>query len=218
MRHFYGFVHVRIMQALGAYGLRGFYERKEHFLQSVPYAVKNLEWLQRKADLQVKVPELTRIFKAMTNSSYLRQFGKPRLGLTARIMSFSYRNGVPGDEKGHGGGFVFDCRCLPNPGREERYMPLTGMDKPVREYIEGLPEAKEFLSHIFALVDAAIDNYRSRNFTDLMISFGCTGGRHRSVWCAERLAEHLKETGKAETELTHRELDRKSAGAIAVGK
>lgn len=218
MRHFYGFVYVRILQALGAYGLRGFYERKEHFLQSVPYAVKNIEWLLRKAEVPVKLPELMRIFKAMAGSTRLRQFGKPKLGLTARIMSFSYRAGVPTDEKGHGGGFVFDCRCLPNPGREERYMPLTGMDRPVKEYLESIPETKEFLSHVFALIDSAIDAYRSRNFTDLMISFGCTGGRHRSVWCAERLAEHLKENGKAETELNHRELERKLTGSIAVDK
>ncbi|MEI7482120.1 MAG: RNase adapter RapZ [Elusimicrobiota bacterium] len=207
MRHFYAYVYIRIMQALGAYGLRGFYEGKTHFLQSVPYAVKNIEWLLRNADVPVKLPELTRIFKSMTASSYLRQFGAGKLGLTVRVSSFSYRKGLPSDESGHGGGFVFDCRYLPNPGREEKFAPLTGKDAEIQAYLAEKPQVGEFLKGVFALVDAAAENYQSRNFTDLMVSFGCTGGRHRSVYCAEQLKKHLMEKYKIKVELSHRQLE-----------
>ncbi|MBI4801434.1 MAG: phosphotransferase [Elusimicrobia bacterium] len=212
MRYFHGFVFIRIMQALGAYGLRGFYEGKTHFLQSVPYAVKNLEWLLRKAEVPVKLPELNLLFRRMVASSYLRQFGATKLGLTVRVASFSYRGGLPSDEKGHGGGFIFDCRSLPNPGREEKYALLTGKDAEVVLYLCAEPRAGEFLESVFKLIDRAVENYLSRNFTDLMVSFGCTGGRHRSVYCAESLKNHLLEKYKIRAELHHRELD---AGAGA---
>ena len=207
MRYFHAYVYIRIMQALGAYGLRGFYEGKTHFLQSVPYAVKNIEWLLRRGDVPVKLPELTRIFKSMAASSYLRQFGATKLGLTVRVSSFSYRKGLPSDGSGHGGGFVFDCRSLPNPGRQEEFAPLTGKDAKVAAYLSGAPEVGEFLAGVFGLVDRAVENYQSRNFTDLMVSFGCTGGRHRSVYCAERLKEHLAEMYKIKVELQHREFE-----------
>ncbi|OGS52194.1 MAG: phosphotransferase enzyme family protein, partial [Elusimicrobia bacterium RIFOXYB2_FULL_62_6] len=207
MRHFHAFVYVRIMQALGAYGLRGFYEGKAHFLQSVPYAVRNLEWLQRKAEVPVKLPELNQIFRRMVASTYLRQFGAAKPGLTVRVQSFSYRTGLPSDEKGHGGGFVFDCRSLPNPGREEKYMPLTGRDAEVISYLSNDLRVGGYLETVFKLIDGAVENYLSRNFTDLMVSFGCTGGRHRSVYCAESLTKHLQEKYKVRVELAHRELD-----------
>lgn len=204
-RHYHAFVYIRIMQAMGAYGLRGFYEGKTHFLQSVPYAVRNIEWLLRNAELEVKAPELTQCFKRIAASSYLRQFGKTKLGLTVRITSFSFKNGLPLDEKGHGGGFVFDCRALPNPGRYEQYAQLTGKDKPVIDFLQKEPEVAKYLEHVFGLLDASVENYLSRNFTSLMVNFGCTGGRHRSVYCAEALAAHVKEKYGARVELTHRE-------------
>lgn len=207
MRHFHAFVYTRIMQALGAYGLRGFYEGKAHFLASVPYAVRNLEWLQRKAEVPVKLPELNQLFRRMVASSYLRQFGTAKPGLTVRVQSFSYRTGLPSDEKGHGGGFVFDCRSLPNPGREEKYMPLTGRDAEVVSYLSNDLRVGEYLETVFKLIGRAVENYLSRNFTDLMVSFGCTGGRHRSVYCAESLKKHLLEKYKVRVELQHRELD-----------
>lgn len=207
MRYFYGYVYIRIMQAMGAYGLRGFYEGKTHFLQSVPYAVRNIEWLLRHAEMPVKLPELARIFRAMAASSYLRQFGSTKLGLTVRVSSFSYRKGLPADDKGHGGGFVFDCRFLPNPGREAKYAPLTGRDPEVASFLSGSKEVKSFLEGVYALLDPAVENYQSRNFTDLMVSFGCTGGRHRSVYCAEQFKKHLLEKYKVKAELRHRELD-----------
>lgn len=205
MRHYYAFVYIRIMQAMGAYGLRGFYERKTHFLASVPYAVRNLEGLLRKAELEVKVPELTACFKRIAASSYLRQFGATHLGLTVRIMSFSFKNGMPLDDRGHGGGFVFDCRSLPNPGRHEQYAQLTGRDKPVADFLRKEPGVAKFLENVFSLTDQSVENYLSRNFTSLSVAFGCTGGRHRSVYCAEALAARLKQKFGARVELTHRE-------------
>ncbi len=205
MRHYYAFAYIRIMQAMGAYGLRGFYEGKTHFLNSVPYAVRNIEWLLRNAELEVKLPELTQCFKRIAASSYLRQFGKTKLGLTVRITSFSFRNGLPLDEKGHGGGFVFDCRALPNPGRYAEYAQLTGKDKPVMDYLQKEPEVAKFLASVFAITDMSVENYLSRNFTSLMVNFGCTGGRHRSVYCAEALAARIKQKYGARVELSHRE-------------
>ncbi|OGR79143.1 MAG: phosphotransferase enzyme family protein [Elusimicrobia bacterium GWC2_64_44] len=205
MKYYPAFVYVRIMQAMGAYGLRGFYERKTHFLASVPYAVRNLEWLLRNSELEVKTPELTACFKRIAASSYLRQFGQTRLGLTVRIMSFSYKNGVPLDDRGHGGGFIFDCRALPNPGRYAEYAQLTGRDKPVAEFLKKEPEVEKFLAGVFSITGQSVENYQTRNFTSLSVAFGCTGGRHRSVYCAEALAAHLKLKYGARVEVTHRE-------------
>jgi len=206
MRHYHAFVYIRIMQAMGAYGLRGFYEGKTHFLNSVPYAVRNIEWLLRNAELEVKLPELTTTLKRIAASSYLRQFGRTKLGLTVRINSFSFKNGQLLDDKGHGGGFVFDCRALPNPGRYEAYAQLTGKDRPVIEFLQKEPEVTKFLENVFAITDMSVENYLSRNFTSLMVNFGCTGGRHRSVYCAEALAARVKQKYGARVELAHREM------------
>ncbi|MFA6092488.1 MAG: RNase adapter RapZ [Elusimicrobiota bacterium] len=202
LEFYHGFVYIRIMQALGAFGLRGFYERKEHFLQSIPYAVRNLEHLLGVARLPVKLPALTQVWRSLAGSTRLRQFGKASLSLTVRVRSFSYRAGMPQDDRGHGGGFVFDCRSLPNPGREARLAQLTGKDAAVAGFLAAAPEVRAFLDHAFALVETAAADYRKRNFTDLSVAFGCTGGRHRSVYCAERLAERLRGLGVA-VELAH---------------
>jgi aminoglycoside/choline kinase family phosphotransferase len=203
LTYYPGFVHIRIMQAMGAYGLRGFYERKQHFLTSVPYAIRNLEYLLRTAELPVELSELTQVWRRLVASSTLRQFGAASLKLTVRIQSFSYQDGVPTDEKGHGGGYVFDCRGLPNPGRFERYAKLTGKDEAVIAFLEGEPAVREFLGHVVALIDQTVENYQTRNFTDLMVAFGCTGGQHRSVYCAERLAKHLDEKFQVNVEVRH---------------
>ena len=198
-----GFVSIRIMQAMGAYGLRGFYERKHHFLASIPYAIRNLEYLLRTADLPVELPELTQVWRRLVASSSLRQFGTASLKLTIRIQSFSYQDGVPTDEKGHGGGYVFDCRALANPGRFEQYAKLTGHDDAVIAFLEHAPAVRDFIGHVFALIDQTVENYQQRNFTDLLVAFGCTGGQHRSVYCAERLATHLRETFQVNVEVRH---------------
>ncbi|MCX5797905.1 MAG: phosphotransferase [Elusimicrobia bacterium] len=202
------FVYIRIMQAMGAYGLRGFYERKTHFLQSIPYAIRNLEYLLRSTELPVKLPALMGVFRSMVGSSTLRQYGSASLRLIVRIQSFSYRGGVPTDEKGHGGGFVFDCRALPNPGKHSQYAKLNGRDAEVIAFLEKETEVGRFLEHACALIGQSVENYRSRNFTDLMVAFGCTGGQHRSVYCAEALARHLREKYDAQVELRHRELEK----------
>jgi aminoglycoside/choline kinase family phosphotransferase len=205
LQYYHGYVYIRIMQALGAYGFRGFYERKEHFLKSVPFAIRNLELLLHTADLPIEIPALTDAWSRLVRSSYLRQFGDAQLRLTVRIQSFSYKRGIPLDEKGHGGGFVFDCRFLPNPGRYEPYKDLTGNDAPVIEFLEKGKEAGAFLKNVKSMVDQMIVNYQKRNFTDIMIAFGCTGGQHRSVYCANQLAAYLSEKYDVDIDLRHRE-------------
>jgi aminoglycoside/choline kinase family phosphotransferase len=203
LAYYPGFVYIRIMQAMGAYGLRGFYERKQHFLASIPYAIRNLEYLLRTADLPIELPELTQVWRRLVASSALRQFGAASLKLTVRIQSFSYTEGVPADEKGHGGGYVFDCRALPNPGKFEQYAKLTGKDDAVIAFLENEPAVRDFIGHVLALIDQTVENYQQRNFTDLLVAFGCTGGQHRSVYCAERLAKHLREQSQVNVELRH---------------
>jgi len=205
LAHYPLFATVRIFQALGAYGLRGYYERKTRFLASIPYAIRNLERLSLESPLPAELPALAEVVRRLVGSSALRQIGSASLALTVRVGSFAYRNGLPGDVSGHGGGWVFDCRCLPNPGREARFAALTGQDAPVTAFLDAEPAAQVFLGRVCALVDAAVDNYRGRNFTDLSVAFGCTGGQHRSVYCAERLAAHLAARGVA-VALRHREL------------
>jgi len=198
-----GYAYIRIMQAMGAYGLRGLYERKPQFLTSIPYAVRNLEHLLRTAALPVELPELTAVWRRLAGSSLLQQVGSASLRLTVRIRSFAYRDGLPADEKGHGGGYVFDCRALPNPGRFPEFAAATGREAPVIAFLEREPAVQEFLGHVFGLVGSAVESYRSRNFTDLLVSFGCTGGQHRSVYCAERLAQQLSRHGGVEVEVRH---------------
>ena len=215
MEHYYAYVYIRIMQALGAYGFRGFYERKPHFLLSVPYALKNLRWLAENVRLPIALPALMNAFEQMAESEKLLglassapEVAKRPAELTARIFSFSFHRQAPVDESGNGGGFVFDARSLPNPGREERFRQLTGKDAAVIEYLEAQPGVHEFLGHTKALVDGEVKNFRSRGFRDLMISFGCTGGQHRSVYLAEKMAKHLSCVEGVEAVVRHIELEK----------
>jgi aminoglycoside/choline kinase family phosphotransferase len=207
LRHYYAYVYVRIMQALGAYGFRGFYQRKTFFLQSVPYAVKNLRWLLHNVELPIPLPALMDTFRNMLGSKKL-QGATPESGkLTVQVLSFSFHRGLPNDETGHGGGFVFDARSLPNPGREERFHSVTGKDAPVIEYLDPQESVRQFLASAISLIDASVDNYQQRGFKNLMVSFGCTGGQHRSVYLAEQLARHLRRRNDLEVVLRHRELE-----------
>src|SRR5881628_1476682 len=181
LRHYYAYVYIRIMQALGAYGFRGFFERRAHFLQSVPYALKNLRWLLHHAELPIELPTLMGAFKSMLASEKLQSLAGEADNLTVRIFSFSFHKGLPKDETGNGGGFVFDGRSLPNPGREERFKPLTGKDQPVIDYLNQQENVHQFLASVMSLVDATVSSYEERKFKNLMVSFGCTGGQHRSV-------------------------------------
>ncbi len=208
LEHYYAFVYVRIMQALGAYGFRGFYERKAHFLQSVPYALKNLRWLAHNVKLPIALPALMAAFQAMQGSEELRCLSVPASGLTVRIFSFSFHRQAPADDSGNGGGFVFDGRCLPNPGREERFRALTGKDQPVIDYLRAIEDVQGFLAHAQSMVEASVAAYRKRNFSSLMVSFGCTGGQHRSVYLAEQLALRLRGTPGVEVEVRHIELEK----------
>jgi aminoglycoside/choline kinase family phosphotransferase len=207
MRHYYAYVYVRIMQALGAYGFRGFYERKAHFLQSVPYALANLRWLLHNVDLPIAMPALMDAFKGMLASENLQDRASDTENLVVRIGSFSFHRGWPQDETGHGGGFVFDGRSLPNPGREERFKALTGKDGPVIDYLNQQESVHQFLAGVLSLVDASVSEYQRRGFKSLMVSFGCTGGQHRSVYLAEQLAKRLRGREGVEVVVRHRELE-----------
>jgi len=209
LQHYYAYVYVRIMQALGAYGFRGFYERKPLFLQSVPYALKNVRWLLHNVTLPIQLPALMEAFERMLGSEKLQNLASDSTPLVVRIFSFSFhRGGLPKDESGHGGGFVFDTRSLPNPGREERFKPLTGKDAPVAEYLNRQESVHQFLAGVMSLVDASVSNYQGRGFNSLMVSFGCTGGQHRSVYLAEQLARRLRERNGLEVVVRHLELEK----------
>jgi len=204
LKFFPGFKLIRIMQAMGAYGLRGFHEKKPLFLQSIPYAIRNIEHILLTSNLPVEVPELMGVFKRLVGSSALRQFGAAKLRLKVRIQSFSYKHGMPRDDRGHGGGYVFDCRSLPNPGRKIAFKAFSGLDANVVAYLSKEESVDRWTRSAFALVDQTVEDYGSRNFTDLFVAFGCTGGQHRSVYLAERLAKHLRDQGVSVV-VTHRE-------------
>lgn len=210
MRYYYAYVYVRILQALGAYGFRGFYERKTHFLQSVPYALRNIRWLLHNVELPIALPTLTEAFRNMVASEKLQGVASVAGQLTVRVSSFSFHRGLPSDDTGNGGGFIFDGRSLPNPGREDRFKVLTGKDASVIEYLEQQESVRQFLASVIALIDSSVANYQSRGFKHLMVSFGCTGGQHRSVYLAEQLAKHLRSSNGVEVILHHRELEKQN--------
>ena len=212
LRYYYAFVYVRIMQALGAYGFRGFYERKPHFLQSVPYALKNIRWLLHNAKLPIELPTLLGAFQNMLASERLRRLTPSTQtqaqNLVVRIFSFSFHHDLPKDESGNGGGFIFDARGLPNPGREEEFKQLTGKDAPVIDYLNQQEGVHQYLANAVSLVEASVNSYQQRGFKNLMVSFGCTGGQHRSVFLAEHLAKRLRGQGGVEVVLKHLELEK----------
>jgi aminoglycoside/choline kinase family phosphotransferase len=220
MRHYYAFVHVRIMQALGAYGFRGFYERKPLFLRSVPFALNNLRWLLERVKLPIALPTLLGAFERMIESEKLRRLIPPAetavpapasrsANLALKIFSFSFHRSVPPeDESGHGGGFIFDARGLPNPGREERFKSLTGKDAAVVDYLSGQASVREFLSSATSMVEASVKNYQERGFHSLTVGFGCTGGRHRSVYLAEALARHFRGREGLDVVVRHVEMEK----------
>ena len=199
LRHF---VLFRTLQVLGAYGFRGYFEKKPHFIQSVPFAIANLRSL-----LTVPYPEYPYLNKILKELVGLKQLTDDlqKHTLTVRVMSFAYKKGIPNDPSGNGGGFVFDCRAVNNPGKYERYKPFTGLDAQVIKFLEDDGEILTFLDHAYAMVDASVKRYVERGFTNLMVSFGCTGGQHRSVYCAQHMAEHINKKFNVKVELVHRE-------------
>ena len=205
MQYFYGFVLIRIMQAMGAYGFRGFYEKKEHFLKSIPYALENLNIVLTEAGFPVAMPELIKVLRSLQKSEYLHKIASKETGLTVLITSFSYKKGIPNDPSGNGGGFVFDCRALNNPGKLDEYKTVNGKDESVIKFFEDNGETENFLNPIFMIVDRSVEKYLEWSFTHLMVSFGCTGGQHRSVYSAERLAAHLQNKYPVKVVIQHRE-------------
>ena len=229
------FVLFRTLQVLGAYGFRGYFERKQHFIESIPPAIQNLRELLSKGDFPY--PYLVSILRQITElpqfqcielSAKSRADGYKTTGnnpynahpkdgpatfskydgmgpLVVRVYSFSYRKGIPEDESGNGGGYVFDCRSTHNPGRYEPYKKLTGLDEPVIRFLEDDGEILTFLQSVYQLADAHVTRYLQRGFTSLMFSFGCTGGQHRSVYSAQHLAEHIHEKFGIEVHILHRE-------------
>ncbi len=228
------FVLFRTLQVLGAYGFRGYFERKQHFIKSIPPAMQNLRELL--AEVNFPYPYLVTVLKQLTELPQFRQLDvtasradgfrttennpykpHPQDGpatfskydaqgpLVVRVYSFSYRKGIPEDESGNGGGYVFDCRSTHNPGRYEPYKQLTGLDEPVIRFLEDDGEILTFLSSVYKLADAHVRRYIQRGFTSLMFSFGCTGGQHRSVYSAQHLAEHLHAKFGIEVHVIHRE-------------
>ncbi|WP_298642392.1 RNase adapter RapZ [uncultured Prevotella sp.] len=229
------FVLFRTLQVLGAYGFRGYFERKKYFIESIPAAMQNLREL---LELDVfPYPYMIDMLKRLTQLPQFRKteekpadrkdgfrtadsnvyVGHPQDGpatfskydgkgpLVVRVFSFSYRKGIPEDESGNGGGYVFDCRSTHNPGRYEPYKKLTGLDEPVIRFLEDDGEILTFLDSVYKLADAHVARYMQRGFTDLMFSFGCTGGQHRSVYSAQHLAEHLNRKFGVEVRILHRE-------------
>jgi aminoglycoside/choline kinase family phosphotransferase len=189
---YYGYVIIRILQAMGAYGFRGFYENKPIFLQSIPYAINNLQWILENIKLPIRIPTLLSVLTKLPEANKIKKIVNTQK-LIITINSFSYKKQIPIDNTGNGGGFVFDCRALPNPGRLEMFKSLTGKDYQVIDYLEQESIVKQFVENIFSIISISIDNYIDRGFCNLMINFGCTGGQHRSVYCAEKIAERIKQ-------------------------
>ncbi len=203
-QYYQGYVLIRMMQAMGAFGFRGFYERKEHFLQSIPYALKNLKEVLTKINLPVELPELMSALNRVVHSEFLQSVGKEtEVKLTVEINSFSYRRGIPLDKSTNGGGFVFDCRAIHNPGRYNDYVNKTGQDAEVATFFNEKTDMGLFLDAVYLLVDMSVEKYMKRKFSNLQVNFGCTGGRHRSVFAAESLAKHLHEKFDIHIELRH---------------
>jgi aminoglycoside/choline kinase family phosphotransferase len=205
MQLYYGFVLIRILQAMGAYGFRGYYENKAHFLQSIPFAVNNLQDLLEKHPLPVKIPMLASVLENIISNKDFRHAEVKQNSLVVSVFSFSYKNGIPVDQHGHGGGFVFDCRALPNPGKLDLYKNSTGKDADVIGFLKKEPPVDEFLRYVFNIVDQSVNRYIERNFGNLYVAFGCTGGQHRSVYCAEALTRHLREKFSVRVDLVHKE-------------
>jgi aminoglycoside/choline kinase family phosphotransferase len=210
-----GYVLIRLLQVLGAYGFRGLFERKAHFLTSIPLALRNVKSFLQQHHVGISVPEFERLLHIIVGDAMIERFLPQRANestpLTVEINSFSYKTtGIPKDESEHGGGFVFDCRSIYNPGRFEAYKTLTGRDKEVKDFLEQQSKMPHFLNSVFSIMDIAVEDYMARKFEKLQVSFGCTGGQHRSVYAADALARHLKNKYGVKIQLQHLVQDAKN--------
>ena len=202
-----GYVLIRLLQVLGAYGFRGLFERKAQFLASIPLALRSVKYFLEQKRVGIIVPEFNRVLQLMVSHEIIQRFTPPiateSTPLLIEINSFSYKKGIPADTSENGGGFVFDMRSILNPGRQEAYKCLTGKDKPVQDFLENQTRMNTYLNSVWDLVDIAVEDYLRRDFSHLQINFGCTGGQHRSVYAAEQTARHLRNKYKVKVELSH---------------
>lgn len=202
-----GYVLIRLLQVLGAYGFRGLFERKAHFLSSIPLALKNLQSFLRQTPNLLPLSEFDKILAIISSDEMISRFtpvqANAQTPLVVTIKSFSYKKGIPADASSNGGGFVFDCRGILNPGRFDAYKKLSGKDKPVIDFLEQQTQMIPFLNSAFDMADISVEDYIKRGFNSLCINFGCTGGQHRSVYCAEQMARHLKNKYKVRIDLEH---------------
>lgn len=202
-QEFHACVLLRILQALGTYGLRGFHEKKDLFLKSIPFAIRNLNYLRNQHLIPLPLPELERILEKLEASRWASFQLPSSRKLRIEVFSFSIKNGTAPTNPRHGGGFVFDCRFLPNPGRIEAYKQLTGRHPEVIRFLSDRQEVSEFLQNCLQVVKPAVTNYIERDFDSLSIAFGCTGGQHRSVYCAEEMAKLLRQDFDVQVITTH---------------
>ncbi len=202
-----GYVLIRLLQVLGAYGFRGLFERKAHFLTSIPLALQNLKWFVQNQSLGIAVPEFKKVLELCISDEVIQEFtpvqATAETPLLVTINSFSYKKGIPADATENGGGYVFDMRGILNPGRIDMYKTQSGLDKPVQDFLEQHTDMPLFLNGVFSVIDISVSEYIKRGFVSLMINFGCTGGQHRSVYAAEALARHLRNKFKVKINLTH---------------
>jgi len=203
-----GYVLIRLLQVLGAYGFRGIFERKAHFLDSIPLALHNLKNFLHHSVVGIFVPEFERILKIIASDAMVNRFtnikASETTSLIIKVNSFSYiKSGYPEDSSANGGGFVFDCRGILNPGRIEEYKQQTGRDKPVKDYLEQQTEMLGFMNNVYNIVDISVTDYLKRGFASLMVNFGCTGGQHRSVYAADALVRHLRNKFNVKVEINH---------------
>ncbi len=202
-----GYVLIRLLQVLGAYGFRGLFERKAHFLSSIPLALKNLAFFLSNHKINVETPELNKMLTAIAASDIAERFETVKANeatpLVVSIFSFSYKQNIPVDNTGNGGGFLFDMRGIVNPGRFAEFKQLTGRDKEVKDFLEQKTQMGEFLNNAFNIVDISVEDYIKRDFASLLVGFGCTGGQHRSVYAADAMARHLKNKFGVKVEVHH---------------
>jgi aminoglycoside/choline kinase family phosphotransferase len=203
-----GYVLIRLLQVLGAYGFRGLFERKAHFLTSIPLALHNLKWFVNNQSIGIVLPEFRKVLDICVSDEVIQNFTPIQANadspLLVKVNSFSYKKtGYPKDDSDNGGGFVFDCRGILNPGRFEEYKKLTGRDKPVKDFLEQQTRMPEFLNNIYNTVDIVVEDYLKRGFDSLMINFGCTGGQHRSVYAADAVVRHLRNKYHVKIALNH---------------
>jgi len=206
--YFTGFALIRVLQAMAAYGFRGLIEKKRHFIESIPFGIRNIQYLLQNYNLPFEMPELQKTLQKLCESDHVQDVIRQYTVLNIRINSFSFRRGVPYNDSGDGSGFVFDCRLLHNPGRYDEYKQFCGKDSNVQAFFAREQEVEVFLENIFAIADQAILKYKQRKHNHITFNFGCTGGQHRSVFCAERLAKHIKERFDCNIMLRHLELEK----------